>query len=299
MIKFLSKEVFIEESAGKRKILLIMEEKIRGYEKRMLCDSGCPYTLPMHFISDEGTMKVYYDFTGYVQLEEYIKRKKNTDLSDRESQKTIFDALDVLSKVLGCLKGMESYLIYPERISIHPDVIFINLNSEQIALAFYPNDNTNLTLQYRIIALIDDVNGLCNDHETELYLKKFKDFIFMKNPGLDGMIGNLGMLQREVSYIFCNTKSFRRMEDKETFSEYRGTKGSLKESIESRKPSEKLLSAIFKKPAYLKAIAIQVIFGAVLTAVFLSGILEILNFAGLAVIATGVDLWIMRALRLK
>lgn len=285
MIKFLSKEVFIEESAGKRKIFLIMEEKIREYEKRMISDSGCPFTLPMHFISDDETRKVYYDFTGFIQLEEYIKRKATTVRSDRESEKTIFDALDVLTKILECLKGMESYLFFPERISIHPDSIFINLNDGRIAFAFYPNEKMEMPLQSRVIEIVDAINGLYGDVETEQFLEKFKDYIYMKNPGLDGMIGNLGILQREVSYIFWNTKNFRGGEEKE--------------SIDNREHADKPLTSVLKRPAPLQTIVIQALIGVVLFVVFLSGILEIVNFAGLIVIAAGVDMLIMRTLRLK
>ncbi len=285
MIKFLSKEVFLEESAGKRKIFLIMEEKIMGFEKRMLCDSGCPFTLPMHFISEGETEKVYYDFTGFIQLEEYIKRITTTDRSDRESQKTIFDALDVMTKILECLKGMESYLLFPERISIHPDLIFINLNDGRIAFAFYPNEKMDMPLQSRVIEMVDAINGLYGDVEAEQFLEKFKDYIYMKNPGLDGMIGNLGILQREVSYIFWNTKNFRREEEKEF--------------IDGREHADKPLTAVLKAPASLKTIAIQAFLGVGLLTVFLSGILEMMNFAGLFVIVAGVDLLIMRTLRLK
>jgi len=285
MINFLSKEVFIEESAGKRKIFLIVEERIREYEKRMLCDSDCPFTLPMHFISENETEKVYYDFTGFIQLEEYIKRKTTTDSSDRESQKARFDVLDILTKILECLKGMESYLFFPERISIHPDLIFLNLNDGRIAFAFYPNEKIDMPLQGRVIEMVDTINGFYGDVEAEQFLKKFKDYIYMKNPGLDGMIGNLGILQREVSYIFWNTKNFRGEEDKEI--------------IDDKEHADKPSAAVLKKPAPQKTIMIQVLIGVALLSVFLSGILEIVSFAGLVVIAAGVDFLIMRTLHLK
>lgn len=285
MIKFLSKNVFLEESAGKRRIFLIMDERIMEYEKRMLCDSGCPFTLPMHFISDEESMKAYYDFTGYIQLEEYIKRKTFIDVSDRESQKSLFDALDVLTKILECLKGMESYLLFPERISIHPDLIFIDLSKKCLAFAFYPNEMMDKPLQSRIIDIVDAINGLYGEVEVEQFLEKFKDYIYKKNPGLDGMIGNLGILQREVSYIFWNTKNFRGEEEKVP--------------NDGKEYTEKPLTAVLKKPSSKQIIVIQAFFGVALLAVFLSGILDIVNFAGLMVIAAAVDLLIMRTLPLK
>ena len=284
MINFLSKDVFLEESAGKRKILLVMDENIMDFEKRMLCDSDCPFTLPMHFISDEESMKAYYDFTGYIQLEEYIKRNKVSDSTNRESQNTIFDALDVLNKILECLKGMEEYLLFTERISIHTDLVFIDLCNKHLAFAFYPNEMIGKPLQSRIIDIVDSINGLYGDVEAEQFLEKFKDYIYKRNPGLDGMIGNLGILQREASYIYWNTKNFRGVEEPE--------------SNDGREYTDKPLTVLKKSPS-MKIIVIQALIGAALLAVFLSGILEIVKLAGLTVITAAVDLMIIRMLRLK
>lgn len=285
MMNFLSKDVFLEESAGKRKIFLIMDEKIMEFEKKMLCDSGCPFTLPMFFISDEESMKAYYDFTGYSQLEEYIKRNRVSDTNNRESKKTIFDVLDVLTKILECLKGMEDYLLFPERISIHTDLIFIDLCNKRLAFAFYPNEMMDKPLPSRIIDLVDAINVLYGDDEAEQFLEKFKDYIYKKNPGLDGMIGNLGILQRDVSYIFWNTKNFRGGEETEF--------------NDGREYTDKPLTSILKKSPSMKIIVIQALIGAALLAVFLSGILGIVKFAGLAVITAAVDLLIIRTLRYR
>ena len=285
MIKFLSKQAFLEESSEKRKIFLIVEEEIREYEKRMLCDSGCPFTLPMYFIFDEGTSKVYYDFTGFIQLEEYIKRKTTTNISGCESQKKVFDVLDILSKILECLKGMESYLLFPERITIHPDLIFINLYDGRFAFAFYPNEKLDIPLQSTIYEMVDTINEFYDDVESKQFLAKFKDYIYMKNPGLDGMISNLGILQREASYIFWNMENFRREEEIESF--------------DCRESVNKPFSAVLRKQPPLKIIIIQALLGVALLAVFQSGLLELISFTGLVVIAAALDLLFMRTLRLK
>lgn len=276
-INFILHEGQIEESAGRRKFYLTLEEPIRKFERRMLCDSDCPFTLPMYFLSEGESELVFYDFTGYLPLREYIDKTNFCNPSVRETQKMISDALDVLSETLKCIKGMESYLFYPERFSNHLDAIFMHTSTGRIAFAFYPNDQPKLTLQSRIIQMIEDINELYYDSETKQYLKKYIEMIHMRNPGLDGMISLLGTIQREVSYIYWNAKDFRESEQKETRSD--------------KTEKEKSMIA-----ASLKTVLIQGIFGIGLIAVFLSHRLELASFAGLTMLAGGVDLWIMRKL---
>lgn len=297
-INFMSGEAQMDESAGRRRFCLVPEEKFREYEKRMLCGSGCPYTLPMHFLTEDSTEKVFYDFTGFIRLAEYIKREMASDRAAVGKQKPVRGALDLLAGILKCIKGMEDYLIFPERISLHSDLIFISSNNGQAALAFYPGNNLAAGLQSRIMALMEDLNGLYRDEETERYFRKLKDLILVKNPGLDGMAGMLGTLQREVSYIYWDSGDFRKTEQKETCSVYDsaaefqsgGREGHLK-NRGKRQPT-----GILKKSPAAKLIAIQAVLAAVLTAAFLSGMLDIVNFAGLAVIAAAADLWLVRKL---
>lgn len=274
-INFILQEGQIEESAGRRKFYLTLEKPIREYERKMLCDSDCPFTLPMYFLSEGESEMVFYDFTGYLPLREYINKTTFCNLSVRETQKMISDALNVLSETLECIKGMESYLFFPERFSNHLDAIFIHTSTGRIAFAFYPNDQPELTLQSRIVQMTEEINELYHDSETKQYLKKYTELIHMRNPGLDGMIGLLGTIQREVSYIYWNANDFRGTEQKET----------LPDKPENHKSI---------KAGSLKIVVIQAFFGVGLIAAFLSHRLELASFAGLIILAGGADLWIMR-----
>ncbi len=274
-INFISKEGNIEESAGRRKFYLTLEEPIREYERRMLCDSDCPFTLPMYFLAVEDSVMVFYDFTGYLPLREYMKKTTFCNPPVRETQKIISDALAVLTKILECMKGMESYLFYPERFSNHLDAIFMHMGTGQIAFAFYPNDRPELTLQSRIIQMTEEINKLYQDTETKQYLQKYIELIHMKNPGLDGMIVLLGTIQREVSYIYWNPKDFRGPEHNEEPSD----KPEIDKSI---------------KVVILKTVGMQGFFGIGLISIYLSHRLELMSFAGLTMLVVAVDLWILR-----
>lgn len=277
-IDFISKTGWIEESAGRRKFQISMEPDIREYEKKMLCSGQCLYAVPMHFISENRTLNAFYDFTGYVQLKECISRKLQSCTSGRENQKLITDLLHILSGILECVKGMENYLILPERLSVHPDVVFVDMYNDSIKLAFYPNENPELSLQSRIAGLIHDLGGLLRSDEADQYLKKIEEFISIKNPGLDGMISFLGSMQREAGYIYGNSKNFRKIEEQESPSANDTKTG------KDRKKSD------FR----LKKAAILIVPAVGLLAVFLSGKLEMMNFAGLALITAAIGLMIFR-----
>lgn len=280
-IDFVSMAGWIEESAGRRRFQILMESDIREYEKKMLCSGECRYAIPMHFIVEDHALKAVYDFTGFMQLKEYVRRKIQSDTSSRESHKPVADVLQILSGILECVKGMENYLILPERITVHPDVIFIDLNTGRAALAFCPNESPELTLQSRIIGLIRDLSGLLRSDEADQYLNKIEDFIITKNPGLDGMLSFLGSMEREVSYIFWNTKNFRRIEEQETV------------------PSHDQVTHNRMRYGFrFKTAAIQLILGTGLLAVFLSGKLSMINFIGLVIIAGAMDLMILRKMKI-
>lgn len=274
MIQFISLAGKIEESAGRRKFYLISEKRFLEYEKRMLCDSDCPYTLPMYCLTEEGKETEYYDFTEYIQARDYIT--KATSTPRREDRKLIVNALSLLSSILETMKGMENYMLFPERYSNHLDTIFIHLSTEKVAFAYYPNDQMEQTLQNRIIQMIVTLKDLYCDEETDQYLVKFIELIDHKNPGLDGMISMLGMMQREVSYIYWNAKDMRRREDSQALA------------------IDEVRSAQSIKHVRWKIYLVQGFFGAGLFAVFLTKRLDFASFAGLTMMAAGLDLWLMK-----
>jgi len=282
----------IEESAGRRRFCLVMNAALHDYEKRMLCDSRCPYTLPMHFITIEGTESAYYDFTGFLQLEEYIKRNRKNEFQKEYNHKPVCAALELLARILDTMKGMESYLLFPERFLIHPDTIFVHSNGH-VSIACCKNETPESDLQGRIIALVENLIGLYQDHDAEQYLIKYKEMIRIKNPGLDGMISILESLKREVNYIYWNAKNFRKedsnicleydsMERNQNTTDRNGHRFPLKQAARNN-----------------KLIAFQVLIIAVLIAIFLFSTIELSTFAGISAITAGADLWLMRKLRLK
>jgi hypothetical protein len=291
VIKILDKAGIIEESSGRRRFCMFLSGTLLDYEKRMLCVSRCPYTLPMHCTSIEGRERAHYDFTGFLQLEEYVRRNRNNEFQGGNYHKPVCSALELLAEILDSMKGMESYLLFPERFLICPDTIFVHSDGH-VSLAYYGNKNPELSLQNRIIALTEDFLSLYNDSEAEQYLDRYKEMILLKNPGLDGMISILGTLKREVSYIYWNTKNFRKEENKSR-PEYGGTEQG--QIAGDRKGLEFPLKQDARN---IKLIAFQVFIAAGLIAVFLFGSFEFSAFAGFSLLTAGADLWLMKKLGL-
>ena len=200
----------ITEVNGKRKFYLQFDDsQILKYEKMMLSGSSCPYTLPMKFLSHDGITKVWYDFTGYIQLKEYIKTEYCNTIKLNDLEPT-YEAIDIILKILQNLKEIEDYLILPYRISVNSDTVFINPSDVSILLAFYPNEAPELTLQKRIFNMLSKISSWYQNDEVVQYISRFQNTVYEKNLGLEGMISVLYAMKRELSYIYCNKSHLRK-----------------------------------------------------------------------------------------
>ena len=294
-ICFTTRECESNDGGGKRYFSL-RADKIMNYQKRMLSEGGCPFTLPMHFILDEGIEKAYYDYSGLVQMKEFIGRIRSTDHSAGNDGKLINIVLNLLADLMDCLKGMEEYLLFPDAVSIESDLIFVDMQSEKAIFAYNPYADPEISIQDRILCLIDSINEMCQDSEADQYLCKLKDLIYQKNPGTDGMISMLGTMKREISYIYWEPINFRSQETKES--------GSNENYAGNQDVDHVCMAKVSRFPANdksdkIKLIAIQTAAAALLIGVFLSGILDMTNFAGLVIILAGADLLIMRKIQNK
>lgn len=287
----------IEETAGRRRIRLILSHNFKEYEKRMLCESGCPYTLPMHFITESDQDTAYYDFTGYLSLSDYMRREGTFDCRSRNSGERVCETLNLFIRILECIKGLERYLLFSERYSIHPDLIFVNPDNAQTAIAFYHNETPEITLQQRIIALLDSMGIFSSDADTVTYLERLKNTIRIKNTGLDGLISITGSLCRDAGYIYWNSNALREAE----FSS--AADRSENEKEEKKTVKDKIYKNV-KAPSnrnrdLFRTAAVQGLLAAGLLAVFLTDVFDHISFAGLAIVVICLDIFILRKLKAK
>lgn len=231
VIHLVAKEGRIIEANGKRKFCLQFNDfEILEYEKRMLSDNDCPYVLPMSFLCEDRITTVWYDYTGCIQLKEYICTEycNITELNVREP---IYDAMDILLKILQNLRDVEDYLILPDRISVDPDTIFINPSHASILLAFYPSEMLELTFQERLLNMISTISSWYQNDEVDQYTARFQNMICNKNLGLEGMINALSSIQRELSYIYCNARHLRKSIEKDMYTEIESIKNEDKTKV--------------------------------------------------------------------
>ncbi len=286
----------LNETAGRRKIYLTLEkDSLYEYEKRMLTESGCPYTLSMYFINEEESIKAYYDFTGFIPLVDYINDVVSSIPMERGNQTLLYDALKILSNLLESLNGIENYLLLSSRMKMSVDTIFINSENKSVAFSYVPEQSESFTLQNRIIGLTEEMKHLYKQTEVDQYLGTFTDLIKKKNLGLDGMISTLGTIQREVSCIYWNVNDFRRTEENEMpiVEDDRET-----EEMENNKDHslKKPVIKKFHQQISFKPLILQMMIILVLITVYLLGALDIMELLGLVLITGGADLWLMRKL---
>jgi len=283
----------IEESYGRRRFFVSLDSSgILEYEKRILAE-GTHYTLPMNFLEAEGKETVSYDYTGFMQMEEYIKYRQISQHSGRNESNMINDFLKMISNIMDGLKGLEDYLISCDRMSVTKETVFIDPNYGTIAFAFIPAGISLQPLQSRLILLIEQMNIAYNEPELSPYVKRLKDTILQNNMGLDGMIGSIGMIQREVSYIQWSNTDFRIGEDEQkqnlisnevkASTDIHGVKSLFKDLTGERK----------------KFVLVQAAIIVTLILLYFSGIFHITDYIGFCVIAAGVDLWLVKSVQFK
>ncbi|MEL7654604.1 MAG: DUF6382 domain-containing protein [Bacillota bacterium] len=283
----------IEEYAGRRRFFITFpKSSFFEYEKRMLKESGCPYTLPMHFISEEEKLKASYDFTELITLDDYIIKKRSDLMTERKSQQLLFDSLEVVTNILNTIRGMENYLLFPGRVKIEIDTVFIHPDSRKAAVAFIPAREQERSLQVRVIQMIEGIKQLYQLQETNQYLDQFIKTVQGKNLGLDGMINVLGEIQREISYIYWDTNNFRTVGEREL--QEADPINKAEEASEEKENTYMRSKFNLKMKILMKPLILQFVLFTALIAVYILGTLEIESFAGLSLITAGTDLWLIK-----
>lgn len=275
----------IDDSTGKRILYTVLGEGIfPEFEKRMLSESGCPFTLPMHFLLDGDRLVAYYDFTGFASIEEHIQNQILNARMDQSGPYLLKECLNLYTNILESIKGMAVYLLSPERMRLTPDNIYVNPLNNKIAFAFIPEPESEASLQERIIRMFEKVQKLCQNPEIDQQLYKFIEIVRRKNLGINGMISLLGSIQRDVEYIYWKGKDFRRLEEDGDH--------------ETQEPSEKTQNHEEEKHPSgrlpIKLILFQILLIIGLAGIYFIGRLEMLQFVGLVITVSGIDFLMIR-----
>lgn len=305
-----TKDGSIEEFYGRRRFSLKFDPgEIKSFERKMLAGEGTPYTLPMSFLEIETEETVSYDFTGTMQLGDYMKSRILSPSAGRNETSLIPEFLELIDQILCGIKGLEDYLIPYDRLMIQMNTIFIHVNSKKAAFAFVPNDNLNQPLQQRLFQLIEEMNLVFDEQETDQFLHRIKDSVLQNHLGLDGMINAIGMLEREVHFIQWSNKDFRDMDGQQEellYDESVNANSAINRTGNSNTKPDLLSNkgnSIWKifdlQDRKRKGILIQLAILASLVILYVSGIFHITDFIGFCAIAAGIDLWLIKCFKLS
>ena len=293
-----SKTGQIEDFFGRRCFCLTFESQdILDYEKKILSTEGTPYTLAMNFIVNEGKIKAFYDFTGRIQITDYIHRKKEEMNAANDGNCAVQNFLKILLCILNGLKGIEDHLIFSNRMLLEMGALFIDPNTENVVFAYLPEDTTNdsQSLQCKLFFMFDRLAEEYEEQEVRSCLQRFKEMVLRNNLGLEGMINSAGILLREISYITWSNQDFRRVElNQEHDTSESGEIGSK----EHKHDKIQYLMMIVSWKENRKIMILQGVIVIMLCMLYRSGWFHITDFIGFCVITTGVDLWMVRSLKL-
>ncbi|MGI6731113.1 MAG: FHA domain-containing protein [Anaerovoracaceae bacterium] len=290
----------IEEIGGGRRFSIESNKiGILPYEKKMIEATDCPFILSMNFLHKKDQEEVFFDFTGFIPLTQYltaserrIEEKAITYKNQQITEKSpIISAIELLGDLLSQVKGCEEYLLAYDRIPLSADTIFINEQKNKVAFAYIPAVAGNLSLQNKIISLLAELSALYNNQDVSTQLKRLEEDILNNNLGLDGIISALGLMEREINYSLWSRKEFVRdcqgFQDDKTANEEEEKQKSL-----THFPNLKGINSKDKKILILQLVAILI-----LTFVYISRLLEQLDFVGFFIIVVGIDIWLTRTIK--
>lgn len=284
-LPFLWSDKDIEECYGRRQFAIDHEQTgMLNHEEKMLRHGVCPSVLPIAAIVDGERKKVYYDFTGRIPLLQHIRQTSGKTLL-REDLEAVDDALCLLLSILKGLKTGDDYLLPASRMPLTPETIFIDPLSQKVMFAYIPALCAGQSLQTRILLLMKEIEKLYHQERVSNHYEKLREAVLERNLGLEDMICLLSTIQRESSSIQWSAPSFRQLEPEETEQEH-VVQAVLTEPTEKEK----------KEKRYLFFFALQLLFGGMLTIVFITNIFDFFSFLGFCTITVGVDLWISKSL---
>lgn len=287
-----------EYDSGNRFCIVYSKDAFYDYERRILLDGKCSYILPVYLIEEEDSLRAYYDCEGCLLLKDAIAIQRKAGINRRWIENPVCDAVGILMNLLENLKRMEDHLMFPDRIAIGIDEVYVQIESGKVLLAYIPVRGKQTEFRSEIINLAEGIKKLYEPGEAVHFLNRFIQSIEENHPGLDGMISILGMIRREASYIYTVTENFRSNisgsnQESDPKGECGGISAQEKEALEQYREKKNWFVSFAKHIRY----PCMIFF--IMGAAILSGRFEPTQLAGLALIAAASGFWLIRRSRLS
>ncbi len=144
-------------------ILPLTVDNIPGYQYTILTNEICPGLLPMRFVREDGILKAYFQWAGYVQIGTLYRRW------DEEGKNIALESMGLLGSIIQALLSIENYLFISEGYILSADKIFTHPISGQVKLAFVPSQESQPSFSSRLKQLIRQTLKFTDDDQWQFY----------------------------------------------------------------------------------------------------------------------------------
>lgn len=184
---------------GKRQFQAVFAPKdFPEFHKKILSEGLCKGLLKMHFVLQSQDLFVYYEYDGFQRLEERINRWK------QEQRPVSVLLCRMFSDIIEILLDGEDLLLTMEGFRLHPDTIYFNRATNQIALAYLPKspafETVKDTIQNQMINLIEYTEQRFEDEEWSSIGLELRERILLYNMGLKEQRGLFDEIARSFEH---------------------------------------------------------------------------------------------------
>lgn len=270
----------VENINGRQKLYKNYKEyDVSLYQMKMLENNTDYGLLEMNFFKSDQEYKVYYDIEGLIQLNQYIMGEA---LEEGKLYKILYN-------IVAAIQSAEDILIKTQNLCLKTDAIYINPINLAIKLVFIPKIKEGVDVYSSLFDIIREFEHYYNgDNMIDLYITKAA--LESRCCGIEGL--SILLIEQEKAYrqiLLAEKRYFPVKQIDEKTHEY-----SLKETNGLKLEKSHTLNINSKQKLYMIQIFLIVIFAVI----FSTELFNIFDFIGFVIVVTGVDLWIMRSLRL-
>lgn len=196
-----------EELGGRKKFWVeIKNSELHRHEKVFLSNHACDGFLPMNFLSNEinyeTMIKVYYDYSGFIQLKSYLKLSKENQHSRFSIEEDMQTVLYIIDQVIRVILDAEDCMLFLDRFHLRADCIFINTSSKEVKIAYIPDHPKLNTQENKLVVLIESVEDLLQNSMASNILRDLKDKILVENIGADQIRNLIGKSLRDLKITY-------------------------------------------------------------------------------------------------
>ena len=164
----------------------VKKDGINEYEIKSLIGETPDFLIPMTFIEYEDCYNITYDYSGYVPL------------CETECCLTARDIFDCLEAIIVAYRKSHLHLIFPERIKLGKENIYINRRERSIKILFVPQcKNDHSVPKDELYKLATEMQNMYITKEAYEYVEMFKGYL-KDNCGLRELQNRVLMIKREA-----------------------------------------------------------------------------------------------------